>query len=79
MLFDYAQRPRMFRGMQGHAPKNAGLALFLLFFYLRSLCIVFLRKRWSLWSLLLGAFGLEETLSFFKGNFGTFLKCLKGP
>jgi hypothetical protein len=63
--------------MQGHAPKNAGLALFLLFFYLRSLCTVFLRKRWSLWSLLLGAFGLKETLSFLKGNSDTLLKCLK--
>jgi hypothetical protein len=78
MLFEHAQLPRMSGGMRGHAPKNAGLSLFLLFFYLRSSCTVFLRKRWSLWSLLLGPFGLEETLSFFKGNYGTLLKCLKG-
>jgi len=38
----------------------------------------FLRKRWSLWSLLLGAFGLEETLSFFEWEFRHPTEVFKG-
>jgi len=41
MLLGHAQWPRMFGGMRGHASKNARLALFLLFFYLKSSCTVF--------------------------------------